>query len=211
METEKIAVCDENGISLGTATRQEVHEKGYWHETFHCWFVSRKQGKYFIHLQLRSPSKKDFPGMFDITAAGHILADEAIEDGVREVKEELGIAVSFEDLIPLGVLKDQIHMDGFLDNERCHVFLYKAEENVETMYMLQKEEVAGMVAADFTSFYAMCIGMSTEMEVHGFKWVAGGEKDAIRKSVALEDLVPHGKSYLREVAMAIKEELNFIK
>ncbi|TWT02520.1 NUDIX domain-containing protein [Planomicrobium sp. CPCC 101079] len=211
MEAEKIAVCDEEGIFLKVASRQEVHGKGYWHETFHCWFVGRKQGKDIIHLQLRSKDKKDFPGLFDITAAGHILADETMEDGVREVEEELGIAVSFEELIPLGVIKDQIHENDFLDNERCHVFLYKAETNIAAMYKLQKEEVAGMMSADFSSFYDMCMGTSAEMEVEGIEWLPGGEKAAIQKSVSLKNLVPHGKHYLRDVALAIKSELDAFK
>lgn len=208
METEKIAAYDENGVSLGVATRQEIHKKGYWHDTFHCWFVSKKAGKDFIHLQLRSKEKKDFPDLLDITAAGHLLADETVEDGIREVEEELGVAASFEELVPLGIIKDQIHQNGFFDNERCHVFLYKAEENIDAMYELQKEEVAGIVTVDFQKFYALCQGLEKEILAEGFSIAANGQKIAISKSISTNDLVPHSSTYLKQVTKLIEQKLS---
>src|SRR5690606_17538691 len=123
MEMEKLRVYDEHGNPQGIETRQAVHELGLWHETFHCWIVGRRNNRDTVYLQLRSEAKKDFPGLFDITAAGHLLADETVEDGVREVKEELGLEVEFDKLIHLGMVKDQMEMPGFIDNERCHCFL----------------------------------------------------------------------------------------
>jgi isopentenyldiphosphate isomerase len=207
MEKEKIAICDQNGKPLDIETRQEVHKQGSWHETFHCWFTSKAAGKDRIHLQLRSSEKKDFPSLFDITAAGHILADETIRDGVREIEEELGIAVSFEELVPLGVIPDQIHQDGFLDNERCHVFLYQAETGLDAKYALQKEEVAGMFTADFQHFYELCFGTRQEIEAAGFEVLPDGTRAAVRKQLSLGSLVPHSEGYLQNVALSIKTKL----
>lgn len=207
METEKIAICEENGEPLGIRTRKEVHEYGYWHNTFHCWIVSNEAGNAAIHLQLRSGEKKDFPSLFDITAAGHILADETVEDGVREIREELGIAVSFDELVPLGVIKDQIHETGFMDNERCHTFLYKAENNLDAVYELQQEEVAGVATAAFEDFYGLCFGLIREIEVEGFLVSQEGNRTAFHQKISLQDLVPHGESYLRNVAVSIKAAL----
>ena len=208
METEKIAVFSEKGAFLNVATRQEVHEKGYWHETFHCWFVSRKSGRDVIHLQLRSSGKKDFPDMLDITAAGHLLADETVKDGIREVEEELGIALSFGELVPLGIVKDQIHQNEFLDNERCHVFLYKAKENIDAAYVLQKEEVAGMAMMDFQKFYDFCRNLEQEVDVEGFVIAEDGQKVPLKKSITQKDLVPHSSAYLKQVTNSIQEELS---
>ncbi|WP_051041723.1 NUDIX hydrolase [Planococcus halocryophilus] len=124
METEKLRIYDEHRVAQDIASRQTIHEQGYWYETFHCWVISREDEKDMIYLQLRSEDKKDFPGLFDITAAGHLLADETVKDGVREVREELGLKVSFNELISLGTIKDQLAIGGFLDNEHCHCFLY---------------------------------------------------------------------------------------
>ncbi|MGB6409093.1 MAG: NUDIX domain-containing protein, partial [Planococcus donghaensis] len=141
METESLRIFDEHRVAQGEASRKTVHEKGYWHETFHCWVVSREDEKDMIYLQLRSEDKKDFPGLFDITAAGHLLADETVKDGVREVREELGLKVSFNELISLGTIKDQLAIGGFLDNEHCHCFLYHKKNNHDKTFELQKEEV----------------------------------------------------------------------
>ncbi|WP_233522994.1 NUDIX domain-containing protein [Peribacillus saganii] len=67
-----------------------------------------------MYFQLRSEEKKDFPSLFDISAAGHILANETVEDGIREVKEELGIDISMNDLEYVGVIKDSNTTDRFM-------------------------------------------------------------------------------------------------
>ncbi|MGO1060923.1 NUDIX hydrolase [Planococcus sp. FY231025] len=207
MESERITRCDENGKPLGTASRAEIHKYGDWHQTFHCWFVSRKDGKDWIHLQLRSGAKKDFPNLLDITAAGHLLADEKAEDGVREVEEELGIPVKFEDLVPLDVIKDQIHLGDFIDNELCQVFLYRMP-NHDVKYKFQKEEVADMLVMEFENFFSLCTGRKEEAEAVAYGDYADRfQKDASRK-VNLYDLVPHGKGYLEKVAALIQEQLD---
>ncbi|GKW46519.1 NUDIX domain-containing protein [Planococcus sp. NCCP-2050] len=207
METEKLRVFDEDGNAIGVASREEVHRRGYWHETFHCWMVSRKEGKGFVHLQLRSPLKKDFPNLFDITAAGHLMAEETVEDGIREVEEELGLTVAFEELIPLGIIKDQIHLDGFLDNERCHNFLYRISENPHAVLELQKEEVAGMATVEFTAFAQLCLGERTEVEAKGFEVAEDGEKKPFVTTIRMDNLVPHSTDYLREVVEGISRVL----
>ena len=83
MEEELLRIFDSNRNAIGTAPRHEVHRFGYWHETFHCWFICREEGIDYIYLQIRSESKKDYPGLLDITAAGHLLATETVHDGVR--------------------------------------------------------------------------------------------------------------------------------
>lgn len=207
MESEKITIVDIEGKEIGAATREEIHKKGLWHETFHCWIITIEKGKPYIHLQIRSSGKKDFPDLLDITAAGHILAVETVEDGIREVKEELGIDVAFEKLISLGVIKDQIVQGDFIDNERCHTFLYMPKGEIDDTYVLQKEEVAGMVKVDFESFYALCFGEAEEITVEGFRISAAQKKSGIQKKIGLKDLVPHSQVYLEQAATLIDQEL----
>ncbi len=208
METEKIRVYDDHGIAQGVATRQAVHEKGYWHETFHCWIVSHEDQKNMIYLQLRSRDKKDFPGLFDITAAGHLLADEAVRDGIREVQEELGLKVDFEELISLGMIKDQILLPNFIDNERCHCFLYRKKVNSDATFELQTEEVSGMAKIDFEELADLFTGKKKKVDVEEFI-ISSGESSIFKRAIGLKDLVPHSQSYLENVieqmSLALKQ------
>ncbi|WP_142827564.1 NUDIX hydrolase [Planococcus soli] len=207
METEKLCIYDEQGTPKGIADRQTVHEKGYWHETFHCWVAGRQGGRNVVYLQLRSDGKKDFPGLFDITAAGHLLADETVEDGIREVQEELGIGVGFEELTPMGIIKDQIALSGFIDNERCHCFLYKDLENIDLRFELQLEEVSGMAKADFEALAALFTGTKEKVNVEGFEITSDGRKKLFERAIGLKDLVPHSTGYLEKIVESIGRQL----
>ncbi|GAE07454.1 hypothetical protein [Paenibacillus sp. JCM 10914] len=112
MESEVLAVFDGDHRRIGTATRDEVHRQGHWHEAFQCWFIKKEEGIERIYLQLRSTDKKDHPNLLDITAAGHLLATETVMDGIREIQEEIGVDVAYDDLIPLGVQKYTMTKDA---------------------------------------------------------------------------------------------------
>ncbi|MBD8014932.1 MULTISPECIES: NUDIX hydrolase [Planococcus] len=207
METEKLRVYDEHGNPQGIETRQAVHEQGLWHETFHCWMVGRRNNRDTVYLQLRSEAKKDFPGLFDITAAGHLLADETVEDGVREVKEELGLEVDFDKLILLGMVKDQMEIPGFIDNERCHCFLYPMPNNNDLRFELQLEEVSGMGEVDFEALADLFAGKEEEVEIDGFIATLDGHSP-FKKRIGLKEIVPHSSSYLEKIIYLIRQELN---
>ena len=88
---------------VGTAMKSEAHKTGMWHTAIHCWFVRREGNNSFLLFQKRASDKVLFPDYLDITAAGHYQSGERVEDGVREIVEELGIDVPFTALIPLGI------------------------------------------------------------------------------------------------------------
>ncbi|AVF26700.1 isopentenyl-diphosphate delta-isomerase [Paenibacillus larvae subsp. larvae] len=182
MDLENLSIYDDRGNHLGVASRSKVHSKGYWHETFHCWFISREGGKDYIHFQIRSGQKKDYPNLLDISAAGHILSSESVADGIREVQEELGIKVSFKELIPLGVIKDEIIQGDFIDRELGNVFLYISKEELEERYKFQVEEVTGVIKIEFNSFYDLWIGRNDKIEASGIEVNNHGEKERNRQN-----------------------------
>lgn len=201
MESERLRIFDGGHQELGTASREDVHKHGYWHETFHCWLLKREENTDYIYFQIRSRTKKDFPNLLDITAAGHLLADETAQDGIREVNEELGLNVTIEDVQQLDVIEDPIELDGFTDREFAHVYVYKTEENID--FTLQQEEVSGIVRAPFAHFQSLCLGFASSIEVEGFCVKEAGHREAVRKSVSKKEFVPHSDTYWRRVAEAI--------
>jgi 8-oxo-dGTP pyrophosphatase MutT (NUDIX family) len=65
--------------------------------TTHVWLWRRVDGRVEVLLQKRSMSKKNAPGKWDISAAGHIDEGEtALETAVREAREELGLEAEKE-------------------------------------------------------------------------------------------------------------------
>ncbi|RXJ04280.1 NUDIX hydrolase [Anaerobacillus alkaliphilus] len=204
METELINIYDEKRNHLGVATREEVHKEGYWHETFHCWLIKKELDTNYIYFQLRSSDKKDYPNLLDITAAGHLLANETVVDGIREVKEELGIDVPFDKLVPLGILKYCQTKPGFIDKELANVFLFHYE-NGFSEFELQEEEVTGIFRAVFDDFYQFCFNDLQEMIIEGY--VNHDKQNVIKKAVGKRDFVPHEKEFYEDVARMINKFL----
>lgn len=203
MENEMLKIFDENRLEIGTATREKVHQLGLWHETFHCWFICSEEGKGYIYLQIRSETKKDYPSLLDITAAGHLMATENVVDGIREVREELGIEVTFDELVPLGVIDYSVTTGELIDNELANVFIYNNNVNFED-FNLQVEEVSGIVRADFKQFTALWRNEVLAIEVEGYQLNELGERIPLKKIVERDSFVPHEDSYYKAVILGIQ-------
>ncbi len=204
MNTEILKIFDVNGKYIGTSTREEVHSKGLWHETFHCWLVSIVDNRYFIHFQLRSNQKKDYPNMLDISAAGHLNAEESVHDGIREVHEELGVNVSMEDLISIGNIPNEIIQDHIIDRELGHVFLYIIPDESEIKYKFQIEEVAGIMMIELDSFEQLWLGAIDSVQAKGIILNKKMEKVEVDRLVRKDDFVPHDSTYISKVLKELK-------
>jgi isopentenyldiphosphate isomerase len=121
-------------------------------------------------FQQRSRKKDTHPGSFDITAAGHLAAGESPQDIVRELEEELGVQVTFQQLFEYGIIREQASgvVDGvpYIDAEVSHV--YGLVTSMSLMdFRLQEEEVSGLYEADADELIALMEGKVKELEVHG--------------------------------------------
>lgn len=207
MENEQLKIFDDNKNHIGVATREEVHRIGYWHEVFHCWFVSKEGDTDYLFLQLRSELKKDYPNLYDITAAGHLLASETVQDGVREISEELGVDLRFSELISLGVIDYHETKGNFIDKELANVFLYKHTLSFDD-FTLQKEEVAGIVKVDFNDFADLWLNETeTTIPIRGFQLEKSGPVRIIDEYIGRDRFVSHPLSFYQTVVQKIRENL----
>jgi len=144
---EVIDILTPEGKPTGkTALKSEAHKKGWYHATVHIWlFTTSKK----ILLQKRALTKKIFPGLWDISVAGHIGAGESVLNAAkREVFEEIGLELSEEDLIKIGTRVHQVsHSNGIIDNEHHHVFIAELKKPLSEL-KIQKEEVAAIQLFD---------------------------------------------------------------
>eukprot|EP00727_Mastigamoeba_balamuthi_P006050 m51a1_g2064 putative nudix hydrolase 3-like (205) ;mRNA; f:1434607-1435396 len=133
--------------------RASCHREGLWHRAAHVWVARKPTGD--ILLQRRAYDKDTWPGLLDISAGTplppSVLDTAARESGsldaaLRELEEEIGIAVPRERLVPLfSFTQDAVLNEGtFLNREHVDVFLLACDEGEvdASQLRLQKEEVA---------------------------------------------------------------------
>ena len=140
---EWVDICDSKGKPTGrTALKSEAHRLGLWHPTVHIWCFTAS-GK--ILLQKRANDKETFPGLWDVSIAGHIEAGEApLTAALREMEEELGLRAKGSDLELLDTFRsEQQHPGGITDREFHHCFLNEVP-NDKIELRLQTEEVAAI-------------------------------------------------------------------
>lgn len=142
MAQERIDILDQNGNKTGISkTKKEAHAKGLWHQAVHVWMYNSK-GE--ILLQKRSIKKDSWPGMWDISAAGHVSSGETPEKAaVREIREEIGVKANSADLKQILFRKSSTRpKEGYYNNEFDYVYLYRLDETPKD---LQKGEVEYVV------------------------------------------------------------------
>ncbi|MGM0444642.1 MAG: NUDIX hydrolase [Fibrobacterota bacterium] len=138
---EFLDICRRDGSLTGeTVSRRTAHQEGILHRTVHLW-VKTPGG---LLLQKRSPVKESHPGLWDISAAGHVPAGEELRiSACRECAEELGLNVVPQDLQECGTLLQEFSFPekNFFDRE--YVAIYAVFMNVDAdACRLQKSEVA---------------------------------------------------------------------
>ncbi|WP_346775360.1 NUDIX domain-containing protein [Bacillus sp. RO2] len=207
-ELEQFKVFTKQREYVGIASREEVHQKGYWHETFHFWLVAEIEGENYLYFQLRSEDKKDYPGLLDITAAGHLLHNENIEDGIREVKEEIGLTVAIEELNYLGVFPYEKVLEDFIDKEHAHVFLLKRVIPLQE-FTLQQEEVSGMYLVPIDGFMDLWFkDYQDTILIEGLFENKEGKMEASKWKINKANFVPHSDDFYRDVLNAIINKIS---
>jgi isopentenyl-diphosphate delta-isomerase type 1 len=140
MPEELIDVLTESGAPTGVVKEKgAVHRDGDWHRSSHIWIVSGRN----VLLQRRALAKQSWPGLWDISVAGHISAGEsAIDAAVREAREEIGIEIAPADLEPIGTLRYHcVLRDGYIENEIHEVYLLRRDVALSSL-TLDPSEVA---------------------------------------------------------------------
>ncbi|WP_426351023.1 NUDIX hydrolase [Alloiococcus sp. CFN-8] len=197
-EEECFDIFDEKMEHIGIAPRREAHRRGLWHKVIQCWLFKREKDKTYIILQKRSPLKDNYPSLFDTSAAGHIRAGEEIEEGVREIYEEIGISVDYSELTFLEIVKQKKEKKDLMDYQFAYLYIYECNKPL-LHYTLQKEEVEALVEIELTRFKELIEGNVLEVEGHGITLDEGGNNKAAAYTIAFESLVPHGRAYFKKV------------
>jgi isopentenyl-diphosphate delta-isomerase type 1 len=165
-KVEYLDILDEKGEKTGMKdTYNNVHSLGLIHRTAHVWFINSKNQ---ILVQKRAKNKVSHPGLWDISAAGHISAGQtSIEGAIREIEEEVGIKFpesAFKYLFTIQSNSTE-HNGTFINNEFQDVYIIRTNTPVSEM-KLQKEEVDEVRWLDIEEFKKWINGEGEKMVSH---------------------------------------------
>lgn len=137
---ELLDVYNEKHEMIGTYPRDEVHEKGMWHNTIHCWLYDNEGNVYF---QVRSDADKLYT-----TASGHVQTGETLKEAFgREVKEEIGLNVDYEEAELLNVVTWKMDKEKkgkvIKDRAFANIYLLNISDN-ELEFNFIDHEVIGV-------------------------------------------------------------------
>jgi isopentenyl-diphosphate delta-isomerase len=170
MPEEWIDVVDSAGVATGVRKlKRQIHRDGDLHLAVHVWIVSA-DGR--VLLQRRSATKENYPGLWDVSSAGHLSAGEtSIEAALRETAEELGLQLNEAELVFAGRCSESVVLDEgrYLDHELHDIYLVRRDVDPAAL-QLDAEEVADVALIPL---------------------------DALRRRVEAHDpsLVPHDEGY----------------
>ena len=154
MAKEYFDVLDENGNLTGkTKLRSEVHRDGDWHKAVHIWIINNNGD---VLLQRRCPTKDSNPNMLDISSAGYLSAgDNSLDGAIRELKEELNLDVSKEDLTFIKTLKrSSKYTETFINNEFDDLYILRTDKRIEDM-KYQEDEISEIFYVPYKEFKNM--------------------------------------------------------
>lgn len=148
---EYIDIVTQKGNPTGRKElKAVVHQNGLYHHTAHVWLYT-KNGD--ILLSQRSASKSICPLLWDVSVAGHVDAGESIINGaLREMKEEIGLTLSENDLQKIGVFESfQKYENDIVDNEFHNTFIAELKVPLSKLKP-QMEEVEALKLVSLTEF-----------------------------------------------------------
>ncbi|WP_438424017.1 NUDIX hydrolase [Aquimarina macrocephali] len=183
MIDELIDILDETGEFTGEVKlKSEAHQLGLYHASVHIWFFT-DLGE--IVLQKRADDKDTYPGLWDISVAGHIGTGETPEDSaIREIKEEIGLSVSKDDLKFIGIyVAEKTPKPDLYDNEFHHIYISCLDVSIKTL-TLQEEEVSDLILIQVDEF-----------------------KDILQDPIKRKNYVPHDKAYYTFILKEITNQL----
>lgn len=163
-----IDVYDSNYNYLGRVDPKVAFRNGLWHRVFSCTIILPESRS--ILLQKKHPGLYPFdrPDHLDESAGGSYEAGESIEEGVREIREELGIDVPYEDLIPIGIRQCCFSTSlEYVSNSFQHLHLLCLDMLLED-FPLGNEEVRGLVQVNIEDGIDLLLGKRPEIEAPAF-------------------------------------------
>ena len=158
---EMVMALDDNSREIGLVSRRLANRVGIWHLCAQVFVLVREvEGSAYLLFQRRSRKKSVSPGVIDISASGHVTAEQdSLTAALSELKEELGIDVAEERLTFIGRRIDLYSSEKALSRIFADVFIVEitqahlkeictAPEEVEEVLLIKPESLMEMFSPD---------------------------------------------------------------
>lgn len=175
---------------VGTEDKKAAHVRGLWHRTFSALAISPAAGR--VLLQKKAPGRYSFdrPDYADITVGGHYETGEDIPDGIREVHEELGLAVAYADLHPIGLRQTAVTLaPDYIEREFQHWHLLPLDCALEDI-PLADAEVSGLVEVSIADAIDLAAG-DQDLVPARYASRSGSGLEYAEASLSRADLIPN--------------------
>lgn len=133
---ELIDIVDKNGNFTGEVLEKEIApDRNLLHSEIACFIINSNNE---ILLQKRSMNKRFNPGKWGL-CAGHVDSGESLEEAaIREIKEEIGLDVSVNDLCTFTEREINIREK----NSHISYFYYVNTDKKVEEFVIQEEELS---------------------------------------------------------------------
>ncbi len=208
MADELIDIFDEEMNFIRSAMKYEAHAKGWWHKVFFCWLIRRSEdGRQKIWLQLRNKHKLIGGGLLDASSAGHFATGETLEQALcREVKEELGLDLPFDNIIQFGITK-RLSGYGKIKNAEIVHRCYALTTTPLSSLSLQRDELDGIFEMDLEDAIALFSDIVPQITVSGLAFSENNTYIPIIRQVSVADFMDYGKSTYRDFFLDLQKKL----
>lgn len=180
---ELVDILDSNGVATGeVCLKSEAHKKGLMHPCIHVWIYTKRG---HILIQKRIEEKDTYPGLWDVSVAGHIGAGEnPLLAAKREVFEEVGYDTPIDSLNFIGSHKTYVkHKKNLIDYEFHYIYIVELIIPFEKL-SIQIDEVSEL----------KLISIDDLLRVFS-------------KEVRLSEYVPYDQDYLKMVFDAVYKNI----
>ena len=142
MKSELLDIYDAEGNPTGKFDqRSRVHSQGLWHPTVHLWLLNSRNELLF---QKRAMDTEFHPGLWDLSAAGHVVHGDTIEQAaLREAEEEIGLIIQKSDLTFIKKFRIEMILNGSYERVFQYTYITRKEFEIEQS-KLQEEEVTDL-------------------------------------------------------------------
>lgn len=205
MKDEIIDIFDDNYKHAGTCSKKQAHEKGYWHRVFTCIVVNPLTKSIVLQkVTLMSDPGKVY---LDISVGGHYQAGEKLSDGIREIREELGLKkIKFKDLISLGIRQTATtFVPNYHACEFQHIFLLPIKKGLQS-YAPKSKEHSGLIEIPIDEGISLLLGKKKKISAKGISLIKGKKKE-IRMEIRKENFVPYTDNLFLKVFILAKRYL----